>query len=612
MELTGFQAVNFRSLVDNGWIELSDLSIFTGENDGGKTATLDALEIFLNPKGAPTLDDYWTSGTSAQMDTTPDLPPITLQARFHLRDNERAILSAIWGLDEESIEILRVFTYGEPPPSYLLRAETYNDERFRKPLDDCTIPELKTLAESLGIDILGANLKQEHVDRIREWLREQPLIETEVELPDGLVKQLPEFQLFSSESALNPESEIKRILTTQFRELISSDKYTGPISEIENDIEEDLNLSLTHLGPIVKRYSEYIDAVSIRPQFNFASGLSTTQLQLSRDDGSRVLLDNSGAGQRRRLSLAVYEWSQEIFKNRDQAARQIIMAFDEPDTHLDYKSQREIFDVIRHFADLPAMQVIICTHSLNLIERVPIDRIVHFRIMIPERRTSTEVLQISDHETTELFMYELSVNMGLRNSIMLHERCFMAIEGQTELQAIPVLFHKLFNMPLQSAGICLINGENNYGARMVTKFLNSNRKEVVFLVDTEAQSTPGTKRQFTPAKFIADGIDEGSQVFYVGDQEFEDSFSNDVWVRFANQYYPKTSGDSWEADDFEALRTKSKFSREIQEVLKNEAGLQYIPPKPDIGYHLSRTVTRDEIPQQIIDCLTEANSRANI
>ena len=406
MELTAFRVSNYRSLVDNDWITLSNLSIFTGENDGGKTATLNVLEIFLDPKGIPHPDDYSKAVNLDQQDTTATASTITIRARFHLGENELAILSAIWAVGEENIEVKRVFQLENPSPPYLFLAETYDDFRFKKPLDDNTIAELKKIAEDFSINIVGISLKQDYVDAIRDWLREQPKVSSEVELPEGLVKQIPSIQIFSSETALDPEYEIRRTLTTQFRELLTSEKYTGTISKIETDIEKDLNSSLEQLGPIVKLYSEDVDAISIRPEFNFGSGLSTTHLQLCRGDGNQVLLDNCGAGQRRRLSLAVYEWSQEILKDRDEDARQIIMSFDEPETHLDYKSQRQIFDVIRRFSDLPAVQVIICTHSLNLIERVPINKIVHFSLSKPERRTFTEVLQINDHETTELFEYK--------------------------------------------------------------------------------------------------------------------------------------------------------------------------------------------------------------
>jgi dTMP kinase len=247
------------------------------------------------------------------------------------------------------------------------------------------------------------------------------------------------------------------------------------------------------------------------------------------------------------------------------------MAFDEPDTHLDYKSQRQIFDVIKRFAELPAIQVVVCTHSLNFIERVPINRIVHYRLEPSNRTTLLEILSVDNHETTELFMYEISKNMGLRNSVMLHERCFLVIEGSTESAALPVLFYKRFNMPLQSAGICLINGEGNYGARMLVKFLNIHKRQVIFLVDTDAISTDGLQKHFTPASFQTDGIDESNQVHYVGAKEFEDAFSDEHWARMAQANFPKKSGKAWEQADFAVLRSNAKFSKALQALIKQEA-----------------------------------------
>jgi len=286
------------------------------------------------------------------------------------------------------------------------------------------------------------------------------------------------------------------------------------------------------------------------------------------------------------------------------------MAFDEPDTHLDYKSQRAIFDVIRRFTDFPAIQVIVCTHSLNFIERVPINQIVYYSLNALTRQTRTEILAATDHETVDLFMYEISKNMGLKNSVMLHERCFLAVEGSTEVNALPVLFHKYFNMALQAAGICLVNGHNNYGARMLTKFLNANRRQVLFLVDTDSKSSNG-KCYFTSAAFKADGIDESTQVHYVGIKEFEDAFDDEVWARVANLNYQKSSGGAWTAHEFNAIRSKPKFSEELVEILKRECGLAYEPSKTDLGYQLAQCVSKTEIPPAVVKCLEEAYRRAN-
>ncbi len=610
MKLVAFKVEHFRCLYSTDWIPFSGLSIFTGENDGGKSTTLCALEVFLSLEKNPLPDDFsYTAFTAENPRDNTRETVITLWAKFELRDPESALLKAAWGVADRTIEVKRTFQASTLSP-YLFIAQAYDDEAFKQPLDDYTIPRLKEIAHNFSISLGTAKLKQEIVDAIRTWLTAQPKSSSEVKLPDGLVDCLPEIQIFSSETALDPESEIKRTLSTQFRSLIETEKYSGTIDQIKKDVETDLNVGLDKLAPFVKQYSNDVEAVAIRPNFNFASGLTTTELQLLRKDGRPILLQQSGAGQRRRFSLAVYEWSQEIFKDRDEDSRQLIMAFDEPDTHLDYKSQRQIFDVIKRFADLPAMQVVVCTHSLNFIERVPINQIVHYRLDQTTRQTKLEVLSITDHETTELFLYEISKNMGLRNSVMLHERCFLAIEGPTEIAALPVLFYKKYGMPLQSAGICLINGENNYGARMLVKFLNTNKRQVIFLVDTDAVTTDSIKKIFTPASFQIDGIDESTQVHYIGVKEFEDAFPDDLWVRMAQAHYPKQSGISWSASDFAALRVNPKFSKAVQGLIQTEADVEE-PSKLDLGFKLAQCINADEIPSAITECLEQAYKLAN-
>jgi putative ATP-dependent endonuclease of OLD family len=611
MKLIAFKVEHFRCLYNTDWIPFSGLSIFTGENDGGKSTTLYALEIFLNPRMYPQRDDF--SYTAISEGTPCDNSresSITLFANFELRDSEIEILNSVWGINDKNITIKRTYQEDSSQSPYLIVAPVFNDEAFKKPLDDNTIPLLTEIAENFSIKLGTAKRKQEIVDVIRKWLSTQPKISSEVILPDDLVSCLPEIQIFSSESALDPESEIRRTLSTQFRDLIETEKYSGTISKIKKDVELDLNAGLEKLAPYVKQYSTDVEKVAIRPNFNFASGLTTTELQLLRKDGRPIPLQQSGAGQRRRFSLAVYEWSQEIFKNRDENSSQIIMAFDEPDTHLDYKSQRQIFDVIKQYADLPAMQVVVCTHSLNFIERVPINQIVHYKLDQTTRQTMLEVLDTTDHETTDLFMYEISKNMGLRNSVMLHERCFLAIEGPTEYAALPVLFYKLFGMPLQSAGICLLNGENNYGARMLVKFLITNKRQVLFLVDTDAVSTDSIKKNFTPASFQKDGIDELTQVHYIGTREFEDSFSDDVWSRMAQENYPKQSGEPWVAADIAAIRQNPKFSKALQALIQFEANVEE-PSKLDLGYNMAQFINPVEIPPTITACLEIALRFAN-
>ena len=128
--------------------------------------------------------------------------------------------------------------------------------------------------------------------------------------------------------------------------------------------------------------------------------------------------------------------------------------------------------------------------------------------------------------------------MGLRNSLLLYERCFLVVEGETEFATLPYLFRLKYGQPLQNAGIVLVNGKGNSTARKLTEVLVANGKQVVFLVDQDSRMN-GAAKQFTAESFARDGIDETRQVFYVGMCEFEDSFQNAALVSHGRERVPQ-------------------------------------------------------------------------
>lgn len=52
MRLKSFSLKNFRGYRDEVHINMSDLTVFVGRNDIGKSTILEALDIFFNDKGA--------------------------------------------------------------------------------------------------------------------------------------------------------------------------------------------------------------------------------------------------------------------------------------------------------------------------------------------------------------------------------------------------------------------------------------------------------------------------------------------------------------------------------------------------------------------------------
>ncbi|AEG15640.1 SMC domain protein [Desulfofundulus kuznetsovii DSM 6115] len=607
MILEAIRVKGFRSLRELDWVPLYNITILTGGNDTGKSSFIEAVNILFSERNRLSEQDF-SRFVSEQAGE------IVIEGRLRLNTEEIKKLKEIESNAAELITddclYIRKVIAKDGSQSLDVKKMVCEDIRVEQILVQPRVraQEVIDLCNELGIDISDSRNQEHRLEKLRQWRSEQHLVEGWVPVTASLRQFLPLIELFSSESALDPENEINKYLKSFFPELLRNEKYAGRLGEIQSEIQSDLDAEVEKIVPIIQKYVPDIEAVSIRPRFTFESGLGHCSLEIKKR-GQVVDLMRSGAGIRRRLSLAALEWGRQLLQNRTKDSQPLLIAFDEPDSHLDYNQQRKIFGIIKSFAGMPNVQVVVATHSLNLIDRVPLEQINHFNL---DSSSATYVERLSgpgvtDPEVQE-FLYVISQTMGLKNSILLHERCFLVVEGDTEMNALPGLFYKLYGMQLQAAGICLVNGESDTGARTVARHLQKMRRNVLFLLDNDVKNSPRS-RIFTEEQLRADGFDLSKQVHYVGIKEFEDSFPNAVWVKVAEKFWPKHDGTPWVESDFEAIRSSEKFSDALKILLQRESKKD--ASKKDIGYRLAQEVAKEEIPKEICDCFAAALSLAN-
>lgn len=257
-----------------------------------------------------------------------------------------------------------------------------------------------------------------------------------------------------------------------------------------------------------------------------------------RRSGQDVDLEAEGEGRKRRLALAIHGANLELLE-AESATSPAILAYDEPDTHLDYASQRELFGILERQARLDHVQVVVATHSLNFIDRVPLDAIVHLQLD-GNLRTQVEFLEANRYREQIRFLESVGRGLGLRNSVLLDERCFLIVEGETEEAAIPDLFRLVTAESLIGAGIVLINTRGFAPIRQVMAFLHKEwGRELVVLADND-------KRSEILAWAERAGLEEGRHVFFIGTKEFEDAFGDDTWLSVLSRHFPpRDGGNGW-------------------------------------------------------------------
>ena len=92
------------------------------------------------------------------------------------------------------------------------------------------------------------------------------------------------------------------------------------------------------------------------------------------------------------------------------------------------------------------------------------------------------------------FMFNVGYSVGISNSLVLYEKAFLVVEGESEENALPMLYKHLYGRSLIEDGIVLINLFTYSSWRTTLKFLGSHTQITVILLDKDCRTTnPGSR-----------------------------------------------------------------------------------------------------------------------
>ncbi|MCX5402382.1 ATP-dependent endonuclease [Streptomyces sp. NBC_00102] len=603
MYLDSYSARGFRSLAHVEDIPVSRPTVLAGRNDGGKSAVLTALAFLLGEHRLSDEDRTYVQGEGDSKGRR--CAETWVEGRFRL-DAEEQDRSGLG----EHVRIRRRSPLGEAAACLEYFGSRPADPKLRD-LNQLLKPALATLVAEYGLSPAGA-LKESLLAELTAHARTVPQEQGWQPLPKMLEERLPRLLSFGGKHQ-SPDAAVHTALNSSYKTHLEDETLQGRVREIEQEINQRLEKEADSLCRHIRQHcGEYVE-VNVKPMVSFSGGFKGAPLHVSRADGEPVDLTRAGQGSTRRIALAVWEWTSNILENAELAATgepaatqptQTIVVYDEPDTHLDYRHQRTVMDIVRKQCALPHVNVMVATHSMNLIDGVDIADVVHLSLG-PGGRTVVERLKDDQHDGIDFHLSQIAASLGLRNSVLLHERCFLAVEGDTEQKSFPLLFRLAQNMSLQAAGIALWGCENNEGALHLASYLIKHQRTVMLMVDADSR----TNKLFKEERLRRAGLDLENQVSYVGEaeghNELEELFSNEQWTTAANALWPKPAPLTWHPDDFKAHRDGKKFSAGILDMIKKEAEDNSPNGKPAMVYGLATTLTvPGDVPRQLREIFT--------
>lgn len=325
----------------------------------------------------------------------------------------------------------------------------------------------------------------------------------------------PSFSLFDWNTSLE---EIISTANAIMQEEIN--EHITPIKQLASDsarkAEEAINQKFGAISSIIKEVAKEVEGISSKVHFDVKEKISDIMVTKTNSDGP-IHLENQGEGLKRQIWFSLIKAKA---TTEEQGETKFIWAFDEPETHLYPGAQREFFDILNKIS-IGNVQTLISTHSTIFIDKSNLNKINSVK---KENNGYTEINFCKDIDS-------IFLSLSVKNSDFLFYNKFLIVEGDTEQYLIPQLYELYTGKSLIADNIQLLNiqGKNKWSEnkRIIDKVLGDFKKsedQLIFLFDNDMSFEIG-KGVIT------------ENMFFVGDQDIEDSIDNEVWLNILNDYY---------------------------------------------------------------------------
>lgn len=523
-------------------------NVFIGLNDCGKSTILQSLDLLLGEK--PKFNSLGEGNYKSDLSNSPEkkeklnqilsdknLPSLSdednatfIIGKFKYEDEEGDTFSDLnlstplaWSIEsnEDNVFWFAKKFSNQGVKSYILTNDTLPSLELWS-LSQANINKIIKDASVTPEDIKNENGKGRfsNFEKVRAVYAKHScqLGWSEYKLAKDDKEFFPSFKLYDWKTSLD---EITATANAIMKDEI--DAHLKPLKASANKLaekaEESINKKFGEISSIIKEVAKDVEGINSKVYFDVKEKITDVMVTKTFSDGP-IHLENQGEGLKRQIWFSLIKAKVNTETN---SANKFIWAFDEPETHLYPRAQREFFDTLNGISE-GNVQTLISTHSTIFIDKSNLDKINSVK---QEDNGYSTLNTCKDIEA-------IYSSLNVKNSDFLFHDKFLIVEGDTEQYLIPKLYELYTGNTLIEDNIQLINIQGkdkwNQNKTILDKVMAGFKKtesQMVYLFDNDMSFVIGTAA-------IKDNM------FFVGDQDIEDALLNEVWLNILNDFYKDT------------------------------------------------------------------------
>ncbi len=409
MRLSRLSIENFRGIVSLN-LELDTITVLIGENNTGKTSTLEALHTCmsrgLTRRASPFSEyDFHLTGDYSE---PANAPPINITLEFE----ESAADEWPEEIDQVFNNAVQLFDDGRKQLTFRVHSRydaatrdfsvewTFLD-KDGAPLPTARQPKLVTDLQSLApVFFLGAVRDAAHHFHAKS----------------------PFWSPFTKNPTIDEETREK--IESQIEALNQSilDGHT-PFDIVKTGISK--------TGQLLPLSAEDLVSIEAVPARIFDM-LAKTQIKLACRTGARLPITQHGAGTQSLSILFLFEsFLQSRLAEAYDEHSEPILALEEPEAHLHPSAIRSLWDTL---SNLPG-QKIVATHSGDLLAVVPLKAIRR----LARRNGQVFAYRIFDNTLDQRESDKVRYHIREKRGALMFARCWLLVEGETDYTVLPEL-----------------------------------------------------------------------------------------------------------------------------------------------------------------------------